>query len=102
MLLKTKLLFGFTAVLAFLLVISGTGFYSIKKISSGFKEYSAKTKNTNLSNEINRNLTRARIALLEYLMSNTPQDKERYDIFFKDLMNNIEEFNKFNTQNDQK
>lgn len=35
-------------------------------------------------------------------MSNTPQDKERYDIFFKDLMNNIEEFNKFNTQNNQK
>ncbi|MGD9687080.1 MAG: methyl-accepting chemotaxis protein [Desulfobacter sp.] len=102
MLLKTKLIFGFTAVLAFLLVISGTGFYSIKKISSGFKEYSAKTKKTNLSNEINRNLTRSRIALLEYLMSNTPQDKERYDIFFKDLMNNIEEFNKFNTQNDQK
>lgn len=32
MLLKTKLLFGFTAVLAFLLVISGTGFYSIKNI----------------------------------------------------------------------
>ena len=102
MLLKNKLIFGFTTVLAFLLVISGTGFYSIKKIASGFKEYSVKTKDTNLSHEINSNLTRARIALLDYLMSNRPQDKAHYDAFFKDLMGNIEKFNKSNSQNDKK
>ena len=102
MLLKNKLILGFTTVLAFLLVISGTGFYSIKKISSGFKEYSVKTTDTNLSHEISSNLTWARIALLKYFISNTPQDKERYDTFFKGLMGNIEEFKKSNTENDQK
>lgn len=102
MLLKNKLIVGFTTILAFLMVISGTGLYSNQKISSGFREYRIKTKDTNLSNEICGNLARARIALLNYVISNSPQDKERYDTFFKNMMDNIGEFKKFNIESDKR
>lgn len=67
--LKAKLICGFSAVLILLIVISITGFYSLKSASTGFEHYREMARQTNLVGRLQANMLTARMDVKNFLIS---------------------------------
>ncbi len=77
--LKTKLITGFTFIIALLLTVSVVGFMALNNASSGFKDYREMARDSNLAGRLQANMLMVRMNVKNYLISGSNEALDAYN-----------------------
>jgi methyl-accepting chemotaxis protein len=89
--LAKKLLLGFSAVLALLVVIGIISFNAINNSSQGFEEYRGLARDTNLSGRLQANMLMVRMNVKDFIITASDQDLKQYSDYWTKMREFLDE-----------
>jgi len=79
---RTKIAFGFGAVIVLLLVVGTTAIVFLNGASAGFDEYRGLARDSNLAAELQANMINARLQVKDFVISNLQRDVDEFNEYF--------------------
>lgn len=80
---KNKLYLGFSVVLALLLMISFTSYFTISSASKDFTDYRVLARSTNIASRVQANMLMMRLSVKNYIQSSRDTDKEKFQQYWE-------------------
>ena len=81
--LAKKLGFGFSMILALLIVVSTVSFFTIESASSEFVNYRGLARDTNLMGRVQANMLMVRMNVKDFIITGSDKDKKQYADYVK-------------------
>jgi methyl-accepting chemotaxis protein len=82
---KTKIMLGFIAVLALLIIISTVAILQLGIASNGFKNYRALARDTNLAGRLQANMLMVRMNVKDFIITHSQDDKEQFEEYYSEM-----------------
>lgn len=83
--LSNRLQLGFTAMVALLVVIGGTGWLGLKSSLTSFNEYRELARDTNLAGRLQANMLMVRMNVKDFLITGSEKDKKQYHEYLEKM-----------------
>lgn len=81
--LSSKLMLGFSSVLALLLILGGISFWALENSSTGFSQYRDLARDTNLSGRLQANMLMVRMNVKDFIITGDKSEIQEYENYFK-------------------
>ncbi len=89
--LRTRIILGFTVIIAVLMIMGGISLIQFQSASAGFTGYRGLARDTNLAGRLQANMLMVRMNVKDFIITGSEHDREQYNEYLEQMNTFLEE-----------